>query len=65
MSWKPVRLSREDRLFSYNKCHWTALKGHKSQVSKVIFLKNQGYIATSSWDGTVKIWYIDKNHCNE
>ena len=29
LSWKPVRLSREDRLFSYNKCHWTALKGHK------------------------------------
>lgn len=27
-------------------------------MSKVIFLKDPGYIVTSSWDCTVKIWDI-------
>jgi len=34
----------------------TALKNHEYQVSKAIFLKEPGWLATSSWDCTVKIW---------
>jgi WD40 repeat protein len=34
----------------------TALKNHLYQVSKAIFLKEAGWLATSSWDCTVKIW---------
>lgn len=34
----------------------TALKSHQSQVSQAIFLTEPGWMATSSWDRTVKIW---------
>lgn len=43
----------------------TSLKGHKSQVSKVLFLKDNVHIATSSWDSTVKIWEIEHNLKND
>jgi WD40 repeat protein len=33
-----------------------ALKSHESQISKVIFLSTPGWLASSSWDCTVKIW---------
>lgn len=31
----------------------------------MIFLKEDGFIATSSWDSTVKIWKIDQNLTND
>ena len=34
-------------------------------MSKVIFLREEGYLATSSWDSTVKVWYIDQNLTND
>ena len=48
-----------------NRVFLTSLKGHKSQVSKVVFLREEGFIATSSWDSTVKIWQIDQNLTND
>ena len=39
-----------------SKMFLTALKSHQSQVSRAIFLKEPGWLATSSWDCTVKIW---------
>ena len=34
----------------------TAFKGHKSQISKTIFMREEHHIATGSWDGTARIW---------
>ena len=37
-----------------------SLKGHQSQVSKVMFLNDNDYVVTSSWDNSVKVWLIKK-----
>lgn len=37
----------------------TALKGHKSQISKVSFMSNNKYLASASWDCTARIWGLD------
>ena len=37
-----------------------ALKGHQSQVSKVMFLTDNDYVVTSSWDNTVRVWTLKK-----
>lgn len=42
-----------------SKMFLTALKSHESQVSKAIFLSEPGWLATSSWDCTVKIWDLN------
>lgn len=41
---------------SKSKMLLTAIKGHKGQVSQVIFLTNQKYMATSSWDCNVRVF---------
>jgi WD40 repeat protein len=43
---------------SKSKMFLAALKSHESQVSKVIFLTDPNWMATSSWDCTVKIWNL-------
>ena len=43
----------------------TAFKGHKSQISKAIFMKNEKYVATCSWDGTTRIWAIGNLETDE
>ena len=35
-----------------------ALTGHTSQVSSVLFLEDEDIMATSSWDGTIKLWIL-------
>jgi WD40 repeat protein len=34
----------------------TAYQGHTSQISQIVFMKYRNYVATSSWDCTVRIW---------
>lgn len=41
-----------------NRMFLTSFKGHKSQISKAIFMKDQRYVATASWDGTARIWSL-------
>jgi WD40 repeat protein len=43
----------------------TALKGHKSQISKVAFMSNNKYLASASWDCTARIWALDNLNRDE
>ena len=52
------------RLSNVNYDDSVALRGHKSSVYKVLFLKrNPSKLVTSSWDRTIRVWdlYTEKN----
>jgi WD40 repeat protein len=35
--------------------------GHEKQISSIIFLKNFIHLASSSYDGTIRVWKISGN----
>jgi WD40 repeat protein len=37
----------------------TGLKGHKSQISQIIFSQDNKYLISASWDCTVRVWSLE------
>ena len=42
---------------------WKVLAGHEGPLACLDFSPTGGTLASSSWDGTLKIWDIYKNEC--
>ncbi|NEO88609.1 MAG: WD40 repeat domain-containing protein, partial [Spirulina sp. SIO3F2] len=55
-----VHLWQKDFNNLFSKTPYKTLKGHKAEVWSLDFSANdQNFLATSSWDGTVKLWNIE------
>lgn len=46
---------------SNNGKHVGSLTGHSGWVLGVSFLADESYLATGSWDGSIKIWDVETN----
>jgi WD40 repeat protein len=39
------------------------LKGHKNNISCLCYSPDGRFLASSSWDGTIKLWDLSKQKC--
>ncbi|CAL4985694.1 unnamed protein product [Urochloa decumbens] len=62
-----IKLWHWDKFWDFNKGAWECTRtfeGHSNKVSQVVFNQDTCSFASTSWDGTVKIWNLNSDVCD-